>query len=160
MTSQHSTNQDGIIGKICTKCGLWYPLSEFSLRNSIHAKDNLVCWCKDCTRIYRKNYRLRNLQKELINDKLYRVNNPNDYRLKNAKMHDKRRGLGNTLLFDNPFPENIPVVGHHISDGFKVYLPRSLHLNHYAGNNTKRHRDELKSYVEAIYEMTYIIDRF
>ena len=76
------------------------------------------------------------------------------------KKQDKRRGYGNIFLFNNPFPKDIPVVGHHISDGFKVYIPKRLHQNHYAGNNKEKHREDLKSYVENIYNISYIVVEF
>ena len=74
------------------------------------------------------------------------------------KAKAKRKGYDSIFLFDNPFPKNILVVGHHISDAFVVYLPRSLHLNHLHGNYKQLHRDELQPYVEGIYNVSYIIE--
>ena len=73
------------------------------------------------------------------------------------KLRAKRRGYDSIKLFDNPFPEDIQVDMHHISDGFVVYIPRSLHLNHLYGNKKQMHRDELQPYVECIYNISYII---
>ena len=81
MTSNHSTSENSVIGKICSRCKLWYP-----------------------------------------------------------------------------FPNDIQVVGYHISDGFKVYLPTDLHLNYYTGKNAKLHRDKLKPIIENLYNISYIID--
>ena len=74
--------------------------------------------------------------------------------------HDakRRRELGFELLFDNPFPKNIPVDNHHISDGFVVAIPRSLHSNYLHSDSTKLHREELKPYIESIYNITYILE--
>lgn len=74
------------------------------------------------------------------------------------KRNARYRGLGDVFLFDNPFDDNIPVVGHHISDGFEIYLPESLHINHLHGKYTQLHRDELKPYVESIYNISYILE--
>lgn len=46
MTSEHSTSNDGTLGKICTKCRLWYPIDKFHKNKSKY--DGLSYWCKDC----------------------------------------------------------------------------------------------------------------
>lgn len=80
------------------------------------------------------------------------------HRLHNRKSQAKReRDLGYDELFDNPFPKDIPVVGHHISDGFVVYIPRSLHEKHLHGKYKQLHRDELKPIIESLYNFSYII---
>jgi len=66
----------------------------------------------------------------------------------------RKRDLGFNILFDNPFPDETYVVVHHISDGFVVYLPESLHYNHYG----KNHREDLKPYVEGIYNISYLVN--
>lgn len=75
-----------------------------------------------------------------------------------AKTNARRRGLESVFLFDNPFDKSIPVVGHHISDTFEVYLPRSLHLSHLHGKYRQLHMDELKPYVESIYNISYLVE--
>lgn len=46
MVVKHLTNANGIVGKICTKCGLWCPLDEFHKDN--HKTDGLYHWCENC----------------------------------------------------------------------------------------------------------------
>ena len=53
MTSKHSTNQNGTVGKICNKCKTWYPLEEF-IRNKNNG-DGLDYWCKHCKKEYYEN---------------------------------------------------------------------------------------------------------
>lgn len=98
---------------------------------------------------------------ELIGDKHPRWKGgftPEKKRYYSRKHNAKRKGYGDIFLFDNPFDESIPVVGHHISDGFMVYLPESLHINYLHGSKKQLHRDELKPYVESIYNFTYIVE--
>ena len=77
-----------------------------------------------------------------------------DVRIEN---HARRRGYDCIELFDNIFPDSISVVGHHISDGFIVYIPISLHQEHLHGSRKQLHRDELQPYVENIYNISYLI---
>lgn len=74
-----------------------------------------------------------------------------------ARGSAKRRCLGNVVLFNNPFPENVPVDYHHISDAFVVAIPRDLHKKHNHPTNTKLHRDELQPFIEQIYNFTYVV---
>ena len=115
--------------------------------------------CNKCELNRTNNWARANPEKRLISNKKackksYHKN-PEDYK---ARVDTRRRGYGQVILFDNPFPDDIPVVGHHISDGFKVYLPKSLHLNHLHGTNKQLHREELKPYVESIYNINYVIE--
>ena len=86
-----------------------------------------------------------------------RYNQTEKGKIVHRKSLSKRRGLGDTLLFNNPFSKNVSVVEHHISDGFMVYIPKDLHLKHYHGRYTELHRDELKPFIECIYNISYII---
>lgn len=152
--------------KYCRICNCKLILGD----NWLEAKKNNYDYiCKSCyndyTKHYGKSWRKENpnhnndwVKKNLDKNKATRSNwfkkNPN----KVDEYSDKHRELGNTFLFDNPFPDNIPVVGHHISDGFKVYIPKSLHLNHFHGRYKQLHRDELQPYVEGIYDINYVIE--
>ncbi len=51
--------------KTCTKCGTEKKLDQFYKNKS--KKDNLSCWCKKCTKKYKKEYHIKN--KENINQK-------------------------------------------------------------------------------------------
>lgn len=165
MTNKHSTNENGLIGKTCSKCKLWYLLIDYH-KCSIN-NDGLQGMCKDCNTKKARDWDVTNPDRvKEINRKAakkFRRSHPdymNKYRQtpegKTSVRKDsaKRRGYGSIFLFDNPFPEDISVVGHHISDGFEVYLSKSLHMNHYG----KNHREDLKSYVESIYNITYLIE--
>lgn len=127
--------------------------------------------CKSCHYKKNKDWRIANPEKAKAGykeqAKKRRLMHPNEKRvidkkynqsekgkIADLKHQSKRRGLGYTLLFNNPFPKNILVVGHHISDGFIVYLPKNLHQNHYG----KNHRKDLKPFVESIYNFSYIIE--
>ena len=85
--------------------------------------------------------------------------NKNPKKLKDAwtKSSAKRRNLGDIQLFDNPFGKSIQVHKHHISSEFTLYIPASLHNNHLHGKYTQLHREELKPYIEGIYDISYII---
>ena len=91
--------------------------------------------------------------------RIHSVSNQKYRKTKNGKLSSskgcakRQRNLGYEELFNNPFPKDIPVIGHHMSDGFVVYIPKSLHLNHYGPN----HREELKPYIESIYDISYTI---
>ena len=107
--------------------------------------------CNDCVKKHNR---------EIIED--WAKNYPQKQKEILRKSNARRRGYGSIELFNNPFPDDIQVVCHHISDAFVVYLPKSLHINHYTGKDKEKHRDELKPYVEGIYDITYTIeeDRF
>lgn len=79
------------------------------------------------------------------------------YKLSKRKARANRRGYDDIQLFDNPFPNDIPVVGHHISDGFVVYIPVELHKKYLHGSRKQLHRNELKPFIEKIYNITYTI---
>ena len=79
-------------------------------------------------------------------------------RRSNRKQYAKRKGYDSIELFDNPFQDDIPVVAHHISDAFIVYISENLHINHLHGQNKQLHREELKPFIESIYNFTYIIE--
>ena len=101
---------------------------------------------------YHKDYRKTHCRNEY--NKKYKKDNKDKVKRYYAK---RKRNLGWELLFDNPFPNTIPVEYHHISDAFVVAIPKNLHLNHYHGINTKKHRDELKPFIEKLYDVSYII---
>ena len=172
--------------KTCTKCKTEFPDTNdfFYIRNEKGCKRRLSTEClnchnergkkwaknnpekvKECERKrYLKHREKRKLHVKLWNDKhpnagkirmkRWRKNHPMEAKRKSIKENTIRaRNLGFTLLFDNPFEENIPIDYHHISDAFVVVLPRSLHTSHLG----KTHRDDLKPYVESIYNITYNI---
>ena len=48
-------------GKICTKCGEWKPMKEYS--NTKKTKDGKVAQCKEFLKKYSKEYRKNNIEK-------------------------------------------------------------------------------------------------
>lgn len=60
MTSKHSTDINGITGKICSHCKLWYQLTEYS--NDKNNPDGLQYRCNHCIKKYRqsKQYKISN----------------------------------------------------------------------------------------------------
>ena len=152
----------GIEHKRCSKCHKWKPLSEF--HKDKFRKDGLRSLCKNCDAEYQAKWYIKN-RKHILEQHMKHNEEMIEYQAKytktskgklvHAKANAKRKhDLGFENLFDNPFPGNIPVDYHHISDAFVVALPRSLHKNHYG----KNHRKELKPYVEGIYGISYIIE--
>lgn len=175
-----------MITRTCTKCDMIFLATTEFFYKSKTGKYGLESKCKKCMNLESKNYRENNpdYQNNWINNnrdkvnlysKEWEENNPikvkvkNDNWRKNNPYHNKkwrkdnpdivkgykakRRNLGSIFLFENPFPVYIQVDGHHISDGFMVYLPTSLHKSHLG----KNHREELRPYIESIYNITYII---
>ena len=152
---------------------------------NVTQKNNPIKYCRECnceleigTNWTEYNKRISNYLCKSCDNKrcnAWKKANPENAKVSARKSYDKykgtpegklysrkgkarRRGYGLIELFDNPFPKGIPVIGHHISDGFVVYLPRSLHMNHLHGKYKEIHRNELKPYVESVYNITYIIE--
>lgn len=63
----------------------------------------------------------------------------------------KRKKLRAIKLFDNIF--KCETIKHHISDAFIFHIPKKIHQSA-IGNN---HREKLKSYVEKMYDISYLI---
>lgn len=56
--------------KLCTKCGVEKPVSEFGLNKS--KRDGLQSHCKECVKIYRRQHYTENKQYYLDKAKAYR----------------------------------------------------------------------------------------
>lgn len=69
----------------------------------------------------------------------------------------RKRNLDFIPLFENPFPKDIDIDWHHISDSFVVALPRIIHRNCGGGYGTEEHRRLLKPIVEDVFEISYVI---
>lgn len=76
--------------------------------------------------------------------KVYYINNKDKYKMWHAK---RRRKMGWTKLFPNPFASDIPIHWHHYDDEFVVALPRDIHMM-FLGNN---HRENLNPIIHQIY---------
>lgn len=141
--------------KHCIKCNCELTLgSNFTE----YRKNKCDYICNGCQLKRTDAWRKANPERFKKDDKKYKQSTKGRVTIRryNAK---RKRNLGYIELFDNPFDKDILVVGHHISDAFVVYIPKSLHLNHLHGKYREKHRDELKPYVEEIYDISYIIEK-
>ena len=159
MASEHSTSNDGTLGKICTKCRLWYPIDKFHKNKSKY--DGLSYWCKDCDKHYTQSEQCKiNYKKHMqakkgkaTRDKAqkkYMISEKG--RIAYAKAQAKFRGLGWNLVYGNLISE--PYCWHHISYSNVVAIPRDLH-NLYNHNllGINGHRFMLNQIIEQIYEI-------
>ena len=55
----------------------------------------------------------------------------------------RKRNLGFTTLFDNPFDESVLIDWHHINDEVVIPIPRDIH-QHFNNRGTAQHRDLLE----------------
>ena len=163
--------------KYCKYCKKYKPPSKFRKRKS--SPDGLQYKCKECQSKYdkrnylkkremklkqRREYYNKNRDKCLQWWKKYRKDNPNKikesvrrYRktdrakmLKSIQMSRRYRKLKSIPLFDNPFPSEIKINWHHISDMFIVPVPEVTHLSNY--NSIKiKHRDTMNEVLYKIY---------
>jgi hypothetical protein len=62
----------------------------------------------------------------------------------------RKRNLGWTMLFPNPFANNVEVVWHHISDDFVIAMPKNIHQL-YCGY--EEHRELCMNVVSQLYEV-------
>lgn len=157
------TQKDNLV-KYCKICDCELIIGINWTRNRNIYSDYRCSYC--CTKAkkeyrnkhpgYDKQLRDKNPEKKRISDKKYRES----YKgiIADLKHQSKRRGLGSNLLFENPFPKDILVHKHHISSEFVVYIPKSLHGSHLHGKYTQLHMNDLKPYVEGIYNISYIIE--
>lgn len=70
--------------KICSKCGKELPINMFAKK--IINKDGLDCKCKECVKIYKKQYYEKNKDKILAHNKQYYGNNKENI-IKHQKLY-------------------------------------------------------------------------
>jgi len=59
--------------KICTKCKIEKPFTEYT--KDVSNRDGLACWCKDCRKIMKLEYRRKNIAKiKKHNSEYYQAN--------------------------------------------------------------------------------------
>ena len=75
------------MSKVCTKCGIDKPLSEYPKHKL--AKDGHLTRCKECVKEYKKEYRLKNSDKLNEKDKKYRLDHPVYLQEYNKKYYKK-----------------------------------------------------------------------
>lgn len=85
-----------MITKICTKCGVEKPLSEYNKRKS--GKHGVEAQCRDCRKQYGRQYRKDNKEYVYRTIREWKINNPvkvNEYkrrwRIRNIEYSKKRR---------------------------------------------------------------------
>ena len=112
--------------------------------------------CNKCNRIW------NNKQEKIRRDKnkeyhkqrhhIYMSNHRNLY-TKYGKRH--REKLHDTLiLINNPFPREIKVEYHHITNKFSIPIPTIIHKKHYHSIEVNQHRKELVPIIEKIYHIS------
>ena len=67
------------------------------------------------------------------------------------RCQNRRRGMGNFWLFDNPFPSDVKVDMHHINDFGGVPVPSGLHRKNSGGNNGVLHRELMDKCIKQLY---------
>ena len=119
--------------------------------------------CHSCFNKRRKAWRITNLErsreqgrkgdakrkgssKRIASNKKYWQSKKG--KAKKRRTNTKRRGLGYTPLFKNPFADNVSVRWHHVSDEFIVAVPKDIH-ELYTG--FKEHRELCMNVVNQIY---------
>lgn len=148
MVKQHSTNSDGIVGKICNgfKCEPhWCPLDKFG--KDKNKPDGLNYWCKDCK--YNCSQSPEGIITQVKASKKYRAS---DYgKLVNAITHAKHRNLG----FNRPYGDNVIselYTWHHINHNDMVTVPRDLHQIYTgSGFSLIQHRFMVNQIVKQLY---------
>jgi hypothetical protein len=86
MTEDQLIKSQRII-KPCTTCLIEKPLTEF--HKAKRESDGYCDTCKDCKKIYRKNYYLNHKEKELSRNDRYRENNIEKTMIFHAKLRAK-----------------------------------------------------------------------
>lgn len=71
-----------------------------------------------------------------------------------AYITKRNRNLGYFELFDNPFPEEIPINFHHINDFIVIPMPDKLHRS-YNNPNSSVHRQKCSVILERIYGVDF-----
>lgn len=128
MTSKHSTNMKGVVGKICSKCRYWHPLDGFYICESI--RDGLCYSCKYCYKEYAHSEKGK---------------------LTQIKRQAKRRGLGFNPVYDNIILE--PYCWHHLNHNDVVTVPKDLHVL-YTGKGFRdgKHEFMVDQIIKQIYK--------
>ena len=138
----------------CIRCGV-------ELDNNIHLSDLKKRWyiCKSCSNLRKRLYKQTKSYKQKSLDYRQSEHGREIRRLENKKLRHtpkgrikkkrdaaKRRGLGWTPLFENPFNE--PVEWHHVSNEFVVAIPTDIHQI-YCGY--KNHKELCMNIINQIY---------
>ena len=152
--------------KKCSGCGDVLPVCMFS--KDRYKPDGLQCECKDCDSERRKkwheahkakaNERCRkyyeeNREKRLEQAKEYQKDHPEVARRKSARCKGYQDAVE---LFENPYPNWIPVDYHHIDDHHTIPIPRVIHTR-YTGKYypRKKHQELLKPIIQDLYQISY-----
>jgi uncharacterized Zn finger protein (UPF0148 family) len=97
---------------------------------------------------YRKKYYIKNKKRILNRNRAYK--NTSKGREVHIKVQCRRkRDLDWVKLIDNPFPDNIKIHWHHVTDKFVFPVPASVHKKTYG----KNHRDKMNKWIEAHFDI-------
>lgn len=106
---------------------------------------------KDKKSNYNREWYLKNKTKRINQIKKWRANNPEKLLVYWKKTRDKRlRKLKWIKLFRNPFPSEIKVHWHHVSDFFVVPIPKETHISTFDSNSNK-HRKKCNGFIEKLF---------
>lgn len=84
--------------KVCSKCGVYKPVSEFSKRKAL--KDGLRSQCKSCDKMHNDTYKIENKEAIATQRKIYRAKNKQLLAADNKQR--KARKLSNEFEKVNP----------------------------------------------------------
>ena len=173
LKSDNLTNKE-VIMQQCNDCGVnltnknWYPScikigSYICMMCSKARRKKYYLEHSEQTKIQVKRYRCKNREKcNEISRKYGQTENGRRINRKTvAKYHQtekgkiisrkiaakRKRNLGWTLMFPNPFADSVLVDYHHITNAHVVAIPRDLHKLYYG----KNHRENTMEIVKQIY---------
>ena len=135
--------------KVCSRCRQSKKESDFT-KNAFN-KDGLHYYCKNCYRIYMKEYtKYRNSPKgqearKRALKKFFTTEHGKEWK---RKMKAKRRGLGYIKSRENIFAPSIEVEWHHIDDTNVIALPKDIHHMY---SSKKYHRENLTPIITQLY---------
>lgn len=131
--------------KTCNKCGEEKELSEFGKLSS--SKDGLMRRCKECDKIYRKEYYDNNHEKSLLRvqkhrdnnrekirekDRQYIKNNPEIIYTRNKKYYDKNKDIEikRVRIYQNNNQDKIKEKrNNHVNERYKTDIIYKLKVN-------------------------------
>lgn len=123
----------GLIFKMenCQFCG-----KEFIKTISYHKYCGVNCRVK----AYRKNNPIKIKEIDRKARKKWKLKNYSKVKEGRRRHESRERGLGYVEIMDNPFPNEIFIIRHHINNIFVMPMPQKLHEISSANKYKKRHK--------------------
>lgn len=145
--------------KICSECGEVKEETEFSKVKG--CKATFFPSCKICNEKRRKPENWTPELEQQLEDSLIMIMEEQDQSIIQEKedhwrkQHNKTqrnycKGLKQKCLFPNPFSPTVDVEWHHITNVYRVRIPKEIHKI-YNNNNRKIHRESLLYIINQIY---------